>query len=165
MEDVGKPISETIHLNAIQNLFLCYCRFIVNVELNVKETQQISDGSTIDQNNTCCQKGQCQRVSAKVGFKINPSQLLVAIGPELRIKYKPNSLTWVIPCCRALPAGSWSYWRRDPGTPGCLVWQCLVGCVTGSCQQYAGQSDGWERRGLGWDSLLGLRQKKHGREN
>lgn len=71
----------------------------------------------------------------------------------------PRLHTWETPCCRALPAGSWSYWMRDPGTPGCVVWQCLAGCVTMSCHWGAGQWGGWETTGLCWDSLLVLHSK------
>lgn len=52
---------------------------------------------------------------------------------------------------------------RDPSTPGCVVWQCLAGCVTMSCRWGAGQWGGLETTGLCWDSLLGLQcdtQKK-----
>lgn len=71
-----------------------------------------------------------------------------------------KSPTWEKPCCRARPAGSWSYWMRDPSTLGCVVWQCLAGCVTMSCRWCAGQWGGSETTGLCWDSLLGLRWDK-----
>lgn len=48
---------------------------------------------------------------------------------------------------------------RDPGTPGCVVWQCLAGCVTVSCHWGAGQWGGSETTGLCWDSLLCLWRK------
>lgn len=77
--------------------------------------------------------------------------------------YSPGRLTWETPCCQALPAGSWSYWTRDPGTPGCVVWQCRAGCVTGSCHWGVGQWGGLETTGLCWGSWLDL-QRDHADE-
>ena len=64
--------------------------------------------------------------------------------------------TWATPCFRALSAGSWFCWTTDPGKPGCVVWQCLAGCVTRSCHWGAGQWGGSETTGLYWGFVLDL---------
>lgn len=100
------------------------------------------------------------RASSRAKIKFTLGELVFSIVSKVSGKCTDWLPTWEKPCCRAQPAGSWFYWMRDPSTPGCVVWQCLVGCVTASCHWCEGQWDGLETTGLCWDSWLGLRCEK-----